>query len=115
MNAEEAAFGAILLVLGIGAAIWGYSSAEDMGLTRIIYQEQYEEYQLIGLIGILLAAVGAGLMVYGFASKDRKAPRPGQQRAIYAPQGQVIYCSKCGNALQPGAIYCPICGCWHKR
>lgn len=116
----------VLLVGGIGAAVWGYSSAEDMGLTRIVYEEEYREYQAIGVAGIILAAIGAGLAVYGAAAKDSERPRqlPGPPtwvpaQTAYRPYdpnassvapGQIAYCAYCGANLVPGSVYCSGCG-----
>lgn len=129
MRADALALGAIMLVGGIGLAIWANAQADEMGMSRIVYPEEYDSYQAMAVVGLLVGALGAGIALYGLASSPqqtihaRKIPKTqtgmNQQRTWQcaprigedapAPSGQTTYCPYCASPLVPGAPYCPGC------
>jgi len=119
MKADVLALGAIIFVGGIGLAIWANDQAENMGLTRIVYTEEYDSYQQMAVLGMVAGAVGAGIALYGLASNPQQKVQnawmpPQYQQQVWqpatAPPGQAMYCQYCGRPLALEAVYCPGCG-----
>lgn len=118
MRADALAVGAILLIMGLGLAIWGFDQADHV-YPRWENMEKYNSYTGAGFLGLILGAIGAGLALYGIASNpSQPVQRPtagigsqGGYGLYYTVQpGQSLFCQYCGRPLAPDAVYCPGCG-----
>jgi len=108
MKADALALGVIMLVGGLGLALWAEEQADSV--TRIVYPEEYDTYKSLALIGYLVGALGAGIAVYEFASNPAK-PSPRSPAILTStPTGQKTFCSYCGAGFRPIDVWCPACG-----
>ena len=108
MKADVLAVGAMMLVGGIGLAIWADSQADP--ITRIVDVVQYNLYKNLALFGFAVAALGAGIMLYGFASNSAPSLQTPSLVTMSTPSGQAAFCQYCGAKTRALDVYCPICG-----
>lgn len=115
MNKAIVVLGLLIAIGGAAAFLYGDMMASQMTLFQIyLHPNVYDRYQTISEIGLIFGVLGVIFFVVGFALQDHRGVQTAFIRQVgQVPplQGQPTFCQYCGNRGNPGAMYCPICGC----
>jgi tRNA(Ile2) C34 agmatinyltransferase TiaS len=102
--------GILILIGGVGAFVWGDSEADEMGLLRYAYPDDYQTYRDISSLGAVVAVMGGVVLLIGAAAGSKPARFASVQARQPIFTGVINFCPYCGNQIAPGALRCQKCG-----